>query len=91
MIALGAARAVAILIPDNALPGIRYQLVKANNEQQSFALLDALAVYGERGRIAETQLKTMLGMSQSGELRQKIQQTLDRLRGKTLQLKKING
>lgn len=94
IVALGAARTVSLLVPENALPAIRYQLVRASSQsawEQSFALLDALAAYGEQGRIAELQLKKMMVLTQNSELRRKIKHTLDRLYGKSVQSQNAKG
>lgn len=88
IVALGAARTVSLLVPEHALPAIRYQLVKSSNRlslEQSFALLDALAAYGEQGRIAEPQLKKMIMLTRNDQLRNKIQHTLDHLYGRAIQ------
>ncbi len=77
-----AAQLCALLSPDNAIASIRYQLTNQQQETILFALLEALAVYGEHGRVAAPQLKQMIRLTMNDRLKTKIAETLDRLYGR---------
>ena len=79
-----AAGLIGLLAIDNALTGLRFQLTQTKNEQVLFALLDALSVYAKQSNQFEPQLRKMQRLTQSSDLRQKIQQTIDRLHGRSV-------
>ena len=74
---------LGLYLPDNAINALRFQLLRADNENTKIALLDTLSLYGTQARSATKQLKQLLRVTPNNLVRKKISETLDRLAGKS--------
>lgn len=74
---------LGLYLPDNAISALRFQLLRADDEDTKIVLLDTLSLYGTQARSATKQLKQLLRMTQSNLIRKKISETLNRLAGKS--------
>lgn len=83
-VVLVAAYLINELVIKNAVTSLRFQLTQKRSEDVLFALLDALSVYGEQAEEFEPQLRSMQRITDNSNLRQKIQQTINRLHGRSV-------
>ena len=77
------ARLLALFTPDNAVTPLRYQLLKATENDLRFLLLDAIKSYAQERDQFETQLNKMLRMTKDTAFQKKIVETIDHLNGRS--------
>ncbi|PVZ66761.1 hypothetical protein [Pelagibaculum spongiae] len=69
------------LQPKNAIHGLRYHLIHSTNEQIKIAVLEAIGEYGVVARPYSSQLKSVLRLSKSDQIKNKIKAVLKQING----------
>ena len=77
------AKLISVFAPKNTITALRFQLIRSNNNQERYLLLDAIKSYGEQRSEVEIQLKKMLRLTRDTNLQEKIMETIDHLNGRS--------
>jgi len=77
-----AANLISVFTPKNTITALRFQLMRSNDNQERFLLLDAIKSYGEQRSEVEIQLKKMLRLTRDTDFQEKIMETIEHLNGR---------
>lgn len=80
-IVLGSLKLIKELVPKNAIHALKYHLISNKNEKIQLAALEAIALYGVAARPYNQQLKSLLYLTKSDNLKNKIQAVLKKING----------
>ena len=75
------ARLLGLFTPSNAVTTLRYQLIKAKDNEMRFLLLEAMKSYSQHRDQLEAQLKQMLNMTEDTAFQNKIVEVMNHLNG----------
>lgn len=82
-IVISSAKLIKNIIPDNALHALRYHLIRSKSDRVKLVLLDAFSVYGNKARAYDSQLKQLMRLTDSDDVKKKIQLVLQKINGRS--------
>ncbi|WP_290518070.1 hypothetical protein [Alcanivorax sp.] len=81
-VAKNAANLVSVFVPKNTITALRFQLIRAEDNQLRLLILEAIKSYGAQREQIEPQLKKMFRLTHKTKFKEKIRETISHLNGR---------